>query len=87
MEAASEPGFWELISTIQDRYGIEVVILLVILLLLAILFYRLIWKVWSSALQSKDDEIERLVKERDKYQRIVFDRLLSSDIDPDDGNS
>jgi len=37
-------------------------------------------KVWDKAMQAKDDEIKRLVAERDRYQSLVFKRLLSSDI-------
>lgn len=82
-----EPEFWELINTIQDEYGLAFVVLFLVFLLFASLFYRLIWKVWSSAMKAKDDEIERLVEERNKYQRLVFDKLLTSVVDDDDSGT
>lgn len=48
------------------------------LVLVSLLFWNLIWKVWHSAMSAKDQEIERLVVERDKYQKLVFKNLLSS---------
>ena len=39
---------------------------------LAFLFYRLIWKVWRAMLASKDEEIERLTRERNYYQDLLF---------------
>lgn len=47
--------------------------------------WRLVWRVWDATLRSKDEEIKRLVEERDKYQKLVFERLLSSAPVPDSG--
>ena len=53
-----------------------------IVLLLAfvcLIFYKLIWKVWDNAMRAKNQEIERLVEQRDKYQSLFFERIESSD--------
>lgn len=50
-----------------------------LLIVVCILFYRLIWKVWNAAMMGKDEEIRRLAEERDRYQKLVFERLLTSD--------
>lgn len=86
MEEEAAPGIWELILTVQEQHGLSAAILLLIVLALFGLLYKLIWKVWSSAMKSKDDEIERLVRERDKYQKLVFERLLTSAADLGDSN-
>ena len=44
-------------------------------------FYKLTWRVWDATIKSKDEEICRLVKERDRYQEIFFERFVSSNID------
>lgn len=46
---------------------------------LAFLFYKLIWKVWKAMIKSKDDEIERLIGERNFYQQMLFPDRLTSD--------
>jgi hypothetical protein len=43
------------------------------------LLSRLTWKIWREAMNAKDQEIARLAQERNKYQSVVFDRLLGSD--------
>ena len=73
--AQPEPGFWALCFDVFRQHGVIALVLIGI----CFLFYKLIWKVWNTAILSKDQEIERLVKERDKYQNLVFERLLSSD--------
>ena len=50
----------------------------VILLGIVYLFHKLVWSVWSSMIKSKDEEIQRLVQERDKYQAMVFSGFQSS---------
>ena len=72
---ANDPEFWFFIIDLYNDHGLWVFFLLFV----CYLFWRLIWKVWSVAMKSKDDEIDRLVKERDKYQNLVFDRLISSE--------
>lgn len=51
----------------------------VVLVVLLFLFWQLLWRVWDRAMKAKDEEIERLVKERDRYQELVFTRLISSE--------
>jgi len=69
-------GFWEFAGNLLGQEG---GIFAVLLLAMMFLFWRLIWNVWSSAMKAKDDEIDRIATERDKYQRLVFRNLLSSD--------
>jgi hypothetical protein len=54
--------------------------LVVIIGFCGLLFWKLIWKVWSEALNAKDEEIARLARERDRYQALVFERLLTSEV-------
>lgn len=68
-------GMWSLLADVLDQHGVTAILLIAV----CILFYKLIWKVWNRAMDAKDQEIERLVEERNKYQRLVFDRLLSSE--------
>jgi F0F1-type ATP synthase membrane subunit b/b' len=72
-------GLLELLSQIQSQYGVVVLVLVVIIAFACLLFWRLVWKVWSEALKAKDDEIRRLAKERDKYQALFFQRLRTSE--------
>jgi len=51
------------------------------LVIACLVFYKLIWRVWDATIKSKDEEICRLVKERDRYQEIFFERFVSSSID------
>ena len=67
-------AFWEFVKEVIRLHGSTAAILIV----LVFLFWKLIWKVWDRAMTSKDNEINRLVAERDKYQALVFERLLSS---------
>jgi hypothetical protein len=67
-------SFWGFITHVLDKHGAVALVLV----LMCFLFWRLIWKVWSATLKSKDAEIERLVTERDKYQGYFFEKLESS---------
>src|SRR6185437_11801749 len=68
--AASKTGLLDLLNHIQSRYGLIVLILVVIIGFGAVLFWSLVWKVWSATITAK---------ERDRYQRLVFARLLTSE--------
>jgi hypothetical protein len=42
-------------------------------------FHRLVWRVWKAAMKSKDDEIQRLIEERNYLQSKIFPDRGSSD--------
>lgn len=82
MLAVQQPmkaGFLELLSQIQSQYGLIVLVLVLLLAFGCLLLWSLIWKVWNAAMEAKDKEIERVSKERDKYQSLIFGRLKSSE--------
>ena len=68
-------NFWCFAQNIYDKGGIGVLSFLI----LGYVFYRLVWKVWKAAMKSKDDEIERLIEERNYLQSKVFPDRGSSD--------
>jgi len=68
-------GFWSFLADVFEQHGVTAILLIAV----CYLFYKLIWKVWNRAMDAKDQEIERLVEERNKYQKLVFDKLLSSE--------
>lgn len=68
-------NFWCAFNHVYDKGGP----LVILFLFVAFVFYKLVWKVWSSAMESKDKEIERLIEERNFYQQKVFpDRLTTN---------
>ena len=67
-------GLWTYLAEVLKDHGAAAIGFVI----LSLLFYKLTWKVWDGAMKAKDAEIERLVKERDKYQAIVFERMLST---------
>ena len=79
-EAANEPGFLRLLGQIQSEYGLIVLVLFLLLSFACFLLWKLVWRVWSDAMKSKDEEISRISKERDKYQALVFEHLRSSEV-------
>jgi len=79
--ALEEGGFWNLLVEVAKEYGAVAVVLI----LFVLIFWRMTWGVWNKAMTSKDEEIERLVAERDKYQKLVFDNLLTSKVKADQG--
>ncbi|HTB66459.1 MAG TPA: hypothetical protein VK727_09535 [Steroidobacteraceae bacterium] len=68
-------SFWGFLSHVYDQQGI----LVLAFLCLAFLFYKLIWQVWTSAMDAKEKEIVRLSDERNFYQNLVFQKRLSSE--------
>ena len=60
--------------------------LAVIFVVLLILFYKLIWRVWSAALLSKDEEINRLLVLQEKLLTKVFPKE-NSPVSSDSSNS
>lgn len=72
-------GVLEILRQIQSQYGLIVLVLVLLLAFACLLLWRLVWQVWSTAMESKEKEIERVSKERDKYQALVFERLRSSE--------
>jgi len=64
------------IEHLYDKGGIGVLSFLFI----AFVFYKLVWKVWSAAMRSKDAEIERLINERNYLQSKVFPDRESSEV-------
>ena len=85
MPSGSNPtmGAENLLSQLGELFA-EQGPLIFFLVLISFLFWHLIWKVWHAAMLSKDAEIERLVSERDKYQKLVFEKLLTSNTKQND---
>lgn len=71
--------FAEFLSQVRSQYGLVVLVLVLLLVFGCFLLWKLVWKVWNAAMEAKDREIERVSKERDKYQALVFERLRSSE--------
>ena len=42
-------------------------------------FYKLVWKVWSASMRCRDEEIQRLIKERNFFQARLFSERKSPD--------
>ncbi len=72
-------GLFEFLDRIRSNNGMLVLVLIAIAWFLCHLVSRLLWKVWQSAAAAKDQEIRRLMRELEKYQSIVFKRLLGLD--------
>ena len=72
-------GFWCVLVELYDRGGVGVLAFLI----LAFVFYRMVWKVWTTAMESKDREIERLIDERNFYQKQILPSRLTSNEDSD----
>jgi hypothetical protein len=71
---SSGAGMWDFVLEVLRNHGAVAVALCFV----CFLFWRMIWKVWDRAMKAKDEEINRLVIERDKYQSLVFERLMTS---------
>jgi hypothetical protein len=87
-ETVGKVGLLQILNQIQSQYGVVVLMLVVIIGFGCLLFWKLIWRVWSSALSAKEQEIARLERERDLYQVMIFDSLRTSKaFGPDQGNT
>lgn len=76
---ANQKTFWSVLDTFISEHGLLGFVLLGVIWV----FWKLIWKVWSSAMQSKDDEIKRLVEERNWLQDQLYGgKRLSSRVTP-----
>lgn len=65
---------WSFLATLYKEGGMGVLCFLFV----AYMFCALVWRVWSAAMKSKDDEIERLIEERNFLQDQVLPGRLSS---------
>lgn len=72
-------GILEILNQIQSDYGLIVLVLILLLAFACFLLWKLTWNVWCKAMEAKDQEIQRISRERDKYQALVFARLRSSE--------
>jgi hypothetical protein len=72
-------AFLAFLADVFKEHGAVAVSLVVV----SVLFYKMTWSVWRDAMKAKDEEIDRLVGERNKYQDLVFERLLSSRLEDD----
>jgi hypothetical protein len=82
VQPTDKQGLLELLNQIQSHYGLIVLILVLLLGFGCFLFWRLVWRVWTGAMRSKDEEIRRgleeirrISKERDKYEALAFERF------------
>jgi hypothetical protein len=69
-------GLFEFLDRIRSNDGLLVLILIALIWFCCYLLSKAVWKVWRTAMKAKDQEISRLTQERDRYQSIVFERLL-----------
>ena len=67
-------GFWSFVEQVYDKGGLPAFGCI----LMGYIFYQLIWKVWRAAMKSKDDELERLIEQRNFLQSIAFPSRESS---------
>jgi hypothetical protein len=74
-------GLIEFLDRIRSDDGLLVLLLITLLLFICYLALQLLWKVCHTVMEGKDQEIVRLTKELDRYQSVVFERLLVSDDD------
>ena len=74
-QLAHATGFFKFLDDIRSENGVVVLTLLTVIGFLYFNLSKLTWKVWSTAMQSKDLEIARLIHDRDQYRALVFERL------------
>lgn len=77
-DTAGKAGLLQLLNQIQSQYGLLVLMLVLIIAFGCLLFWKLVWRVWSGALRAKESEIERLMEERDMYQEMALGRPRTS---------
>jgi hypothetical protein len=82
-----EIGMLEILTQILSKYGLVVLVLVLLLAFVCFLMWKLTWNVWSKAMESKDQEIQRISLQRDKYQALVFAQLESSAVDTADSRN
>lgn len=70
---------FEFLNGDRSNNGLPMLILIALIAFLCCLLCRLAWKVWHAAMEAKDQQIARLTQERDRYQSVIFERLLGSD--------
>jgi F0F1-type ATP synthase membrane subunit b/b' len=73
-QAGLDNGFWPTLGTFLQEHGL----LGLVLVFLLFFFWKMIWKVWSAAMESKDREIERLVEEKRWLQKQLMRRTRLS---------
>ena len=71
--------FVESMRAAQDEYGPAFVLGVIIIVALGVLHERL----WLRLLKEKNREIDRIAKERDKWDNYVLGQLQSSNLDPE----
>jgi len=79
LHSGGKIGLFEFLDRIRSNDGLLVLVLIVLLCFFFYLASRLFWKVWHAAMDGKDQEIARLTKERDRYQSVVFEKLLPTE--------
>ena len=68
------PLLKDLISSVQQKYGVFAALLILFFIFHELVVYRL----WKGRLKDKDREIERLVQERNRLQEVILPERLSS---------
>jgi hypothetical protein len=66
---------WCVVQHLYDLGGVGVFSFM----FLSYAFYKLIWKVWSASVKCRDDEIQRLIEERNFFQSRLFSERKSPD--------
>lgn len=70
---------FEFLDGVRSNNGLPMLLLIALIAFMCCLLTRLTWKVWRAAMEAKDQQIARLTQERDRYQSVIFERLLGSD--------
>lgn len=72
-------GFFEFIDGIRSQYGVVVLTMFVIITFLCRILRELTRLFWNDAIKVREQQIARLVKERDTYQALVFERFRAAE--------